>query len=470
MGIELASTIKLFLPYQINWLEDKSQVKICAKSRRIGFTWVQSFEDVMDALTLKVHNKPCDVWFTSADLSAAKEYINYCKMWSKALNVAFKDLKEVVIDEEKDIKSLSLEFSNGARINAISSNPSAFRSKGGKVVIDEFAFHKNPHELWKAAWPVVTWGYPLRIISSLNGTNNLFYKFIQKIKAGKLDWSLHEITIFDAVAQGLVDKIYDRPTTKEEQEEWINRIKNSCGDEITWQQEYCCIAIDGASAFIKYELIDKCCEDTLIDDIKLIKNDIYVGFDVARNRDLSVISVFEKVGSVFYLRKIYELKNMQFRRQRKILYKILKLNNCRRCCIDETGIGKEMAENAQIDFGKAKVEPITFTNKSKEELAYKLYYAFEDCNIRFPDDENTKNDIHSIKKMPTSTGAIRFDADRSETDGHADRFWSFALAVYAGTNAPYQKPVILSAKPNIYKGLNGELNLNGLGGLLRGFN
>jgi phage FluMu gp28-like protein len=175
-----------FLQYQKDWLNDNSKVKLAAKSRRIGFTWVQSFEDVRDALTLKIRNKVCDIWFTSADLSAAKEYINYCKYWAKALNAGLEDLGEIVIDEDKDIKALSLEFKNGARINAISSNPSAFRSKGGKVVIDEFAFHKNPNELWKAAKPVITWGYPLRIISSLNGTNNLFYKFIQLIKQGKL--------------------------------------------------------------------------------------------------------------------------------------------------------------------------------------------------------------------------------------------------------------------------------------------
>ena len=132
------SNDNLFLKYQKKWLQDTSMVKIAAKSRRIGFTWIQAFEDVKDALTLKIRGKYVDVWFTSADLSAAKEYINYCKFWAKSTNAAFQDLGNIVIDEEKDIKALSLEFKNGARINAISSNPSAFRSKGGKVVIDEF--------------------------------------------------------------------------------------------------------------------------------------------------------------------------------------------------------------------------------------------------------------------------------------------------------------------------------------------
>jgi len=456
----------IFLPYQKRWLNDNSTIKLAAKSRRIGFTWIQSLEDVRDALKLKVRNKKVDVWFSSADESAAKEYIKYCKDWAVSLNAGFKDLNEQIIDEEKGIKALSIEFSNGARINAISSNPSAFRSKGGKAVIDEFAFHKNPAELWKAARPVITWGYPLRIISSLNGTNNLFYKFIQQIKKGKLNWSLHEIPIQDAVNEGLVDKILDKKTTKEERENWLNEIKESCGDEITWLQEYCCIAVDEGSAFISYDLINSCCEDTLLEDLSKIKNDIYLGFDVARKRDLSVISVFEKLGSVFYLRKLFELQNVKYAEQKALVSSILNLNNTRRLAIDSTGIGNQMSEELKDEYGSRMVEPVMFTQRTKEELAYKLLYAFQDRNIRIPDDENIKDDIHSIKRMNTSTGAIRFDAARSETDGHADRFWSFALAVYAGTNEPYIKPDIRTIKRTNYTGFNSNLDLRGLGGIL----
>lgn len=455
----------LFLKYQKKWLNDKARVKLAAKSRRIGFTWIQSFEDVKDALTLKIRGKVIDVWFTSADESAAKEYILYCKFWAKSLNAGFKDIGEEIIDEEKGIKALSIEFKNGARINAVSSNPSAFRSKGGKVVIDEFAFHKNPVELWKAAKPVITWGFPLRIISSLNGTNNLFYRFIQLIKKGKLKWSLHEITIFDAVKDGLVDKIYDRKTTEQERLQWLDDLKEGCGDEETWLQEYCCVAVDEASAFISFELINSCTEDC-IKELQEIKGDLFIGFDVARKHDLSVISVFEKLGSVFYLRKLFELKNVKYQDQKSIIKSVLNLNNTRRLAIDSTGIGNQLSEELKDEYGSRMVEPVMFTQKTKEELAYKLLYAFQDKNIRIPDDEDIKNDIHSIKRMNTSTGAIRFDAQRSETDGHADRFWSFALAIYAGTNEPYVKPDIRTVKRNIYTGNFSELDIKNLRGFL----
>ena len=90
-----------FLPYQMRWLDDNSKVKIWEKSRRIGATYVQSYEDVRDCVKRTV---PA-VWFSSADESAAREYIDYCKQWATLFNIAAKDLGEQILDKEKDIKA-----------------------------------------------------------------------------------------------------------------------------------------------------------------------------------------------------------------------------------------------------------------------------------------------------------------------------------------------------------------------------
>ena len=65
-------------------------------------------------------------------------------------------------------------------------------------------------------------------------------------------------------------------------------------------------------------------------------------------------------------------------------------------------------------------------------MAYKLRAAFEDRNIRIADDKDTRADFRSIKKEITSSGAVRFDAERTEALGHGDRFWGAALGYYAG--------------------------------------
>lgn len=435
-----------FLEYQINWLLDTALIKLWEKSRRIGATYIQAYEDVHDALTLKIRNKPCDVWFSSADLSAAKEYIGYCCFFSKMYNTAAKYLGEIVIDEEKDIKAYCLQFKNGARIHALSSNPTQFRSKGGKVVIDEFAHHKDQEALWQAAYATaVIWGYPLRILSSHNGVLSKFNNFIKKIKEGKLKWSHHRTTIVDAVNMGLADKIQGRKLSLQERQEWLDFVKENAGDELTWLQEFMCDPVDEGSSFLSYAAISSCHSDCLM-PVENIKGELYVGMDIAREKHLSVISVLEKLGDVRYLRRIDVLKGVRFKIQKAILWSILEHMGVRRACIDSTGIGKQMSEEAQEAFGKFKVEQVDFTNSSKAELAYLLYTAFEDKNIRIPDIHELNADLHSVKKFVTKAGNIRLDSDAAETDGHGDRFWSIALAYSASVNSPHTSGEVMSAK------------------------
>ena len=430
-----------FLPYQMRWLKDKSKVKIWEKSRRIGATYVQSYEDVRDC----VYKKVPAVWFSSADESAAKEYIDYCEQWVKVFNMSAKSLGEVIIDSDKDIKALVIEFKNGTKIHALSSNPKAFRSKGGKVVLDEFAFHKSAMELWQAARPCITWGYPLRILSTHNGQNCLYYKFIDQTLKGKLNWSHHKVTIFDAVQEGLVDKIYNRETNKDEKESWLEEQRRDCFDEFTWQQEFCCVAIDEASAFLPYDMISSCELQDVLKDLENIKGDLYVGIDIGRRKDLTVIWCLEVFEKTKYTRKVKVLEKTPFQTQYEIISEILKHPKLRRCCIDSTGLGMQIAEIAQTQFGKYRVEAVMFTNKSKEEMAYNLRTNFEDKSVFIPSDHDIREDLHSIRKIVTAAGNIRFDADTSEVNGHADRFWALALALI-GCSTPYSPINIESRK------------------------
>ena len=91
----------------------------------------------------------------------------------------------------------------------------------------------------------------------------------------------------------------------------------------------------------------------------------------------------------------------------------------------------QLAETAQRKFGQYRVEAITFTNKVKEELAYNLRINFEDKTIYIPKTHEVREDLHSIRRITTTAGNIRFDANSSEVNGHADRFWALALALFA---------------------------------------
>ena len=467
-----------WLKYQKNWLEDKALIKFAEKGRREGFTYVQSYEDVRDCVTERYFrkNRPLKVWFTSADLSAAKEYIDYCKEWAGFFNAVAKDMGEVLVDEDRDIKALCIEFANGSKIYALSSNPSQFRSKGGKVVIDEFAFHKDQKGLWKAAFASAKmWKYPIRVISTHNGKQTYFYKIIERIKQGKLDYSLHTVPIQLAVAQGLADKVEGRKLTPEERAAFLEELRKDAGDELTWQEEFCCIAVDEATALLTYDLINANKEKNVLkkfEDLNAL-GDLYLGFDIARKKHLSVISILEKAGSVKYLRYQAEMRNMKFADQKKLLYSFLKLKNLRRADIDATGIGMNLAEDAQDDFGKLKVEPVMFTSAVKEEMATMFYLSLEDKNLRIDDNiaQEVVEDWHSIRKIITKSGHVRYDTDESDENRHADNFWSVALANRAASgSSDFVTPVILSGKYEDSESVFDGLNLRAFAGDLSGAN
>lgn len=422
---------KLLLPYQDAWASDPAKVKVFEKSRRIGGTWGQAKEDVEDC----IQGKYPDVWFSSADETAGKEYIRYCAMWARAYNVVAQELGIVLIDKERDIKALSIEFSSGVRINALSSNAKNFRSKGGKVILDEFAWHDDPKAMWAAAKPATMWGYPVRILSTHNGAGSLFNQFVQKIRQGKLNWSLHTVTIYDAVEQGLLDKIMGRPTTREEREAWIAQERADCIDEETWLQEYCCIPQDENSAFMPYDFIGTCEDESTLwtTGNRNITSILYNGFDIARKRHFSVIYLVEDVGGVLWTRKVIDMENTPFRLQRERLFEVLNYPGLRRCCIDETGIGMQLAEEAQEAFGLYRVEKVTFTGPAKEELAYSLKNRMEDRRFIIPKNETIRESFHSIRKLVTAAGNIRFDAASTAKTGHADHFWAATLANHAAS-------------------------------------
>lgn len=431
-------------PYQRAWLADSARYKIWEKSRRIGATYVQALEDVLDCL----QRKDLAVWFSSADDSAAKEYILYCAHWAKVANAAASAIADEVLDERDGVAAYSIAFRNGSRINAMSSNPKAFRSKGGKVVLDEFAWHRDQQALWTAARPVITWGFDVRVLSTHNGKQSLFYQFLQEQKNGVDVWSKHKTSIFDAVQQGLADRLTGQQLSPEDRQEWLERERAACGNEDAWQQEYCCNPLDETSAFLTYEMIlaaERPAEE-LLQPLSDLKGEIYLGFDVARKQDLSVIVALEKAYNTAIVRHIACLKNTPFAQQKRLLFDILRLPNVRRLCIDASGLGMNLAEDALTQFGAYKVEPVTFTAPVKEELATSLRIACEDHGLILPADPDLRDDLHSIKRVTTTAGNVRFDVTRSETDGHADRFWALALALHAAKDASTGVPWVRSGR------------------------
>lgn len=200
-------------------------------------------------------------------------------------------------------------------------------------------------------------------------------------------------------------------------------------------QEYMCVPWDDQSIFLPTELIDKCTykhgDDWEILNYETLQSDnVFLGIDIGRDHDLTVFWLLERSGDCLETRRVICLKDAPFSEQERVLHEFLSIPFLRRIGIDQTGIGRQFTERASAFFGKYKVEGITFTNYIKEKLAYLLLTTFETGSVKIPDDPAIRADLRAIKKEVTFSGNIRFYADRGK-NGHADRFWALALAIYA---------------------------------------
>jgi phage FluMu gp28-like protein len=429
----------LFLPYQERWIKDRSRLKLMEKARQIGLSWSTAY--AADERTAEAGAKH-DQWISSRDDLQARLVIEDCKMFAKLLQLAAEDLGETVIDAERKISAYVLHFANGRRIHSMSSNPDAQAGKRGGRILDEFALHPDPRKLWSIAYPGITWGGNMEVISTHRGSGNFFNALIREVREHKnpKGISLHRVTLQDALDQGFLYKLQQSLPGEHEvkgmtEPEYYDFIKSGCADQESFQQEYMCEPADDASAFLEYDLIAGCeygPGDNWEIDASQVKNSgrFFAGLDIGRKKDLTVLWVLERLGDTLYTRQIVELKNMTKPDQEKILWPIMA--NMGRTCLDYTGLGIGWGDDAVRKFGEYRVECVTFTPRVKETLAYPVRGRMEDKQLRIPYKPEIRADLRAVTKETTAAGNIRFTAERSE-NGHADRFWALALAIHAAS-------------------------------------
>lgn len=435
----------VLLAFQADWVEDPARLKLGEKSRQIGWTWSEAYKIVRDQ---SQQDARLDHWISSRDDIQARLFLEDCKGFADLLNLGAKDLGLMVIDEK--CSAFVLSFANGLRAHSMSSNPDAQAGKRGGRTLDEFALHPDPRKLYSIAYPGITWGGGMSIFSTHRGTANFFNDLVEEVKhkGNPKGFSLHTVTLQTALAEGFLYKLQKKiqsgrpietldPDTQKmlqrDEAAYFDFIKSGCADEESFLQEYMCVPGDDNAAFLSYDLIlgvEYRAEENWQTDLADAKGRLFVGVDVGRMHDLTVIWVVEVLGDVRYTRRMIELKTETFEAQEHALYSVLQLPQVRRCCIDQTGIGRQFAERAQQRFGKYKVEGVNFSGAVKEELAYPVRAACEDKTLRIPSHPKIRSDLRAIKKDTTSSGNIRFTADRG-ANGHSDRFWALALALHA---------------------------------------
>ncbi len=420
----------VLLPYQQRWVADESPVAVCEKSRRVGLSWAEACASVLDA----GYENGMDCWYVGYNKDMAQEFIRDCAFWAKHFNVACGEAEEVLLDDEdKDILSFQIRFASGKRITALSSRPSNLRGKQGRVIIDEAAFHLLLKELLKAAIALLMWGGKVRIISTHDGEENEFNALVKDIRAGRVDYSLHRITLDDALGEGLFQRIclkLAKAWSREAEAAWREELVQFYRDAA--EEELFCVPSKGGGVWLPRVLIEaRMVKDRQVvrwrapDGMELwpehtLKAEVRdfcdtelrpllaqldpnrpscFGLDFARVSDLTVIAPLQIGGT---LRRdfpfLVELGNTPFKAQEQILFYVVdRLPRFSHGMLDAGGNGAYLAEVAKQRYGETQITEVKFSETWYRENTGPFKAGFEDDSISLPADDEVLNDLSAFR-------------------------------------------------------------------------
>jgi len=415
---------------------DDAKLKIVVKGRQTGFSFIAALHAVLQCLEKRL------TWvLLSKGERQSRLLMEKVQDHVQAMQIAA-DFHESNYFEGTQIKSLEMRFPNGSVIYGLPANPDTARGYSGNVTLDEFAFHTDSEKIYSALYPTITRGYGLEVISTPNGQQGKFFELARAagLVSGEAEpgnrWSPHKVSIYDAHEQGLpVD---------------LELLRAGVPYDDDWLQEYCCAFISTAENFFPPELIAAIVKESASIDLPLsmvVKEpgEGFLGIDIGRFQDRTVLwldmvnsfATHDNAGReiqkrIATARHVATLHKTPFAEQLDRIRELLNLKKSggqiliRRACIDATGMGAPLAETLLSEFG-GRVEPTVFTAAVKEDLAFRTKRRAENGEIEIPDDRVIRAAFGAVKKVVMPSGAIRFDAERTEA-GHADEFWAKSLA------------------------------------------
>jgi phage FluMu gp28-like protein len=459
----------VLLGYQRRWVADPAVVKVSEKSRRIGLTWGEAADDVLIASA----EDGMDVFYVGYNKDMTREYIDECASWARHYNLAASEVEEFIFKDEtpdgdKDIHAFRIDFASGFKILALSSRPSNLRGKQGVVVIDEAAFHDDLDGLIKAAMAFLMWGGKVRIISTHFGEGNAFNLLINEIRKGRVPYSLHRVTLDDAIAEGLYKRIclrLKKDWTEQEEAAWREQIIKSYKEHA--DEELFCIPSKGSGIYFTSVLVESCmkkdipvlrwrcpdgfdqlpdeerrktCQDWLDLGVAPLligldeKQFHWFGEDFARDVDLTVIlPLGRKKDLSLRAPFVIELANVPFRQQEQILFFVCdRLPNFHGGAMDARGNGQYLAEVAMQRYGADRILQVMLTRETYRDAMPKYRVRFEEHTIELPADADILED-HRAVRMEKGVPLIS-DVRRPGQEGgkrHGDAAVAGMLGVHA---------------------------------------
>jgi phage FluMu gp28-like protein len=433
--------------FQFAFLNNATRFGIDAKSRQVGW----SFTSALDAFCDSRIEPGNPYIFVSINQDEAKEKIRYLRAIFQATDAPLRP-KRLVTDSQTEI-----ELDDGTRFISHPCRPVRGKPKA-RIYLDEMAHYPQgmDRQIYTAALPATTKGGYIRIGSSTMGAKGLFWEIMTESLRPWSGFARRYIPWWDVTAlcknRQAAKSAAEMPSrTRVERfgtPALLDIFENMFLED--FQQEYECDWVDESSAWITWDVITRnqradlkywhahsvgealsmAMELQAAIPVGEVEQAFSGGIDVGRTHDLTEFVVTGKSTSgQMPVRMMVSLDRVEFAQQKACFAEIIKRLPFTQVLVDRNGIGMQLAEDLERETGKA--QGVDFTNTTKEVWAVEARIQAERSNTPLPPDRDLAYQIHSIKKKVTEAKNNVFDTERNEKH-HADKFWAWALALYAG--------------------------------------
>lgn len=412
------------LPYQQRFLQDTSRLKGAVKGRQIGGSFMGTLDVVFSAL------EGGGDWNTMSRTGRqAKKLLAKTADHVRAIDAWARSHHEPSIYTK--ITTEEIELSNGAVIAALPCDADTTVGDTCNWFLDENALYPNSERVFGTIKPSIMHGKRMVIVSTPRGRTNKFAKlheYWQEFGQEVSGWSWHVIPIELAIGEGLT--LYDHLGRTLEYEAFKAQEIRDIGMEM-WLQEYCCRFMDSILAFLKYEAIQACMKSQFKavmapEELRALGIPLFAGVDIGRFHDLTVIWIIGKIDGAWQTVTAYSMFNTTFHEQETVIRRYLQSGAITRMGIDYMGIGMQLWETMATEFPD-KVHQVSFTNKSKMEMASRIRVQLEAGALVIPNDEEVEEDFMSIERIVTLSGNQRLEAHGGNRT-HGDYFWACCMA------------------------------------------
>lgn len=398
-----------FHPFQLEWILDFGRFSLILKSRQIGC----SHTIAGCAVLWGIFGETTSV--ISLTQREADELVEKAAKHAEILTAL--GSKWAVITRRVSDKMV---LASGGRILALP-NSNAGRSYAGNMILDELAYYAKPDEVFDGAGGTTTHGYKLRVLSTPNGVGNFFHRLWTDSNWNK-GYTKHKVTVDEAIADGMTGLNLD--------DLW----RQAHGDPRTFNQMFRCSFLDNNDQYISSDLVSRAVRENTYKHHGVV----YAGLDIGRKADLTVLTIVKVTDTgERWVQRVETRKRTSDDDLDALAFMAIAEYGAAKLCVDATGMGSFPAERLQKRYGRTRVEAVNFTLPLKEKLATTVYQTFADDVIRIPDNKALREDICAIRRIVSDAGNVRYDAPHTD-EGHADRFWSLALALH-GCSGPSKK-------------------------------